>query len=88
MTFFGPLVNGLSPSDLALLYAAWTAVYPVVWLEDRDRARNGVSSFPVHVRDACTSALSFSLLRGQPADEPFDDEARNTKSKLNLLGPP
>ena len=81
--FLWPVIDRLSPNDPALLYAAWTAIYPVVWLEDRDRARNSISSFPMDVRDACTSALIFSLLRGQPTDEPFDDDARNRRSKLS-----
>ena len=77
-----PAISGLSADDAALLYAAWITAYPVIWLEDRDRARNSVSQYPMEVRDACSSALIFSLLRGQPSEEPFDDEARNSRSRL------
>ena len=79
-----PTLSSLLDSDPALQYRAWTAAYPAVWLEDRDRARNEVASFPVNVRNDCTSALIFSLLRGQPQAEPFDHESRNMGSALTF----
>ena len=80
--YLWPVINGLSSDDPALTYTAWIAAYPAIWLEDRDRARNAVSAFPADVRDDCTTTLIFCLLRGEPTDEPFDDDARNIRSKL------
>ena len=80
-----PILSNLEGCDKALQYRTWAVAYPVVWLEDRDRARNAVVSFPANVRDDCTSALIFSILRGQPQGEPFDDDSPNMENIGNRL---
>ena len=77
-----PTLSSLSRRDASLVFEAWSNAYPVVWLEDRDRARNAVESFPQRVRNQCVSALCFSILRGQPPGEPFDDFSRNVKLRV------
>ena len=91
-SFFSEIVNqqiwstlsGMEGRDRALTHRAWVVAYPVVWLEDRDRARNAVETFPPAVRNECTSALSLALLRKQPLSEPFDDDSRNADTKVSL----
>ena len=56
---------------------------PAVWLEDRDRARKAIATFPLEARNECISALSFALLRKQPPGEPFDDDPHKTKASLS-----
>ena len=80
-----PTLSKLEVRDQALQYRAWTVAYPVVWLEDRDRARSAVASFSANVRNDCTSALINSILRGQPQGEPFDDDSPNIGNMGNRL---
>ena len=67
-----PALSNLSGKDCAVAYGAWYIAYPAVWLDDRDRARDGISHFPASVRDDCTNALSRALLEKQPPGEAFD----------------
>ena len=67
-----PALSNLSGKDCAAAYGAWCFAYPAVWLDDRDRARDGISHFPASVRDDCTNALSRALLQKQPPGEAFD----------------
>ena len=67
-----PALSSLSGKDCAAAYGAWCYAYPAVWLDDRDRARDGISHFPASVRDDCTNALSRALLQKQPPGEAFD----------------
>ena len=67
-----PALNDLNVRDHATVYKAWRVAYPVVWLDDRDRARAAIANFPSEARNECTSALIFSLLNRQPFGEPFD----------------
>ena len=78
-----PALANLSGKDCATAYQAWRYAYPAVWLDDRDRARSGISAFPASVQADCTSALSFALLRKQPPGEPFDD-TNSTASRLTF----
>ena len=78
-----PTLTNLTGNDRTLLYNAWRNAYPSIWLEDRDRARNSIGELPSEVRDDCTSALSYALLRKQPPGEPFDDESYSTKTLLS-----
>lgn len=78
-----PELSKLTGKDHAPTHWAWTKAYPVVWLEDRDRARRGIATFPPEVRNECISALSLALLRKQPPGEPFDDDSHKTKFPLN-----
>ena len=75
-----PMLSGLKDKDQAPAHWAWIKAYPAVWLEDRDRARKAIETFPPLVRNECVSALSFALLRKQPPGEPFDDNPRGTKT--------
>ena len=79
-----PMLSSLTGEDRALAHWAWTKAYPAVWLEDRDRARRAIETFPRVVRNECVSALSFALLRKQPPGEPFDDDPRNTNTSETL----
>ena len=67
-----PALAELGGTDDATVYQAWRQAYPAVWLDDRDRARNGIAAFPDSVRGDCTYALSSALLRKQPPGEPYD----------------
>ena len=75
-----PALNDLSDSDWQATYKAWREAYPVVWLNDRDRARDVVSKFPSQVRNECVSALVYALLNRQPVGEPFDRAGTSTIS--------
>ena len=70
--------------DRALLYEAWIKAYPAVWIDDRDRARRAIESFPSVVRNKCISVLSFALMRKQPPGEPSDDDPHNTNTRESL----
>ena len=79
-----PILSGLTGKDRALAHGAWIKAYPAVWLEDRDRARKAIETFPPVVRNECVFALSFALLRKQPPGEPFDDDPRSTNTNEAL----
>ena len=40
-----PSLSSLSKVDRSTVYRAWREAYPVVWLDDRDRARESCSGF-------------------------------------------
>ena len=80
-----PAIARIPVHDVSLLHEAWTSAYYVVWLEDRDRARNAVKLFPVDVKNACISVLCLALLRGQPSDEPYEGSFWDTKFSLDFL---
>lgn len=76
-----PTLNGLTRADAATLYDSWISAFPVVWLENRDRAREAVRHFPDGVTNHCISSLCMALLRKQPPGEPFDSDYKNQKKK-------
>ena len=78
-----PVLSSLTGKDHALTHWAWSKAYPAVWLEDRDRARKAIATFPLEARNECISALSFALLRKQPPGEPFDDDPHKAKASLS-----
>ncbi len=71
-----PSLEALSHRDHSTVHQSWREAYPVVWLDDRDRARNAVRDFPDEVRNACTSTIIYALLTQQPYGEPFEQSAR------------
>jgi len=74
-----PTLNALSNGDLSTVYKMWERVYPVLWLQNRDRARDGIAEFPDWVRERCNESLCYTILRRQPLADPFDDRARNRR---------
>ena len=78
-----PALDSVAPNDRDLEYRAWANAYGVVWLENRDRARLGVETFPSVIRDTCVSNLCFSLLRKQPPGEPFDGRGKKSAAVLD-----
>ena len=78
-TYLWPVLNGLASSDLSTKYSMWEEVYPVLWLQNRDRAREGIEEFPEWVRERCNASLCYTILRRQPIADPFDDSARNRR---------
>ena len=70
-----PSLDALSHRDRSTVHQSWREAYPVVWLDDRDRARNAVRDFPAEAKNACTSAIIYALLNQQPYGEPFEDSA-------------
>ena len=79
-----PMLSRLTGKDHALSHGAWIKAYPVVWLEDRDRARKAIKAFPAAVRNECVSALSSALLNKQPPGEPFDNDPHNINTSEPL----
>ena len=77
--YLWPVLNGLAHSDLAMTFSMWEEVYPVLWLQNRDRAREGIEGFPAWVRERCNASLCYTILRRQPIADPFDDRARNRR---------
>ena len=77
--YLWPVLNGLASSDLSTTYSMWEEVYPVLWLQNRDRAREGIKEFPGWVRERCIASLCYTILRRQPIADPFDDRARNRR---------
>ncbi|MDE2826803.1 MAG: hypothetical protein OXL40_05765 [Bacteroidota bacterium] len=77
--YLWPVLNGLASSDLSTTYSMWEEVYPVLWLQNRDRAREGIKEFPGWVRERCNASLCYTILRRQPIADPFDDRARNRR---------
>ena len=69
-------LDGLRTGDQELLFLAWIDAYRVVWLENRDRARNAVAEFPKTVRYSCVQDLCWALLYKLPPGEPFDGRGR------------
>ena len=67
-----PTLLSTTEVDHGTTFSMWCAAYPAIWLEDRDRARKGISGFPMSVRNHCTSSLCVALLNKQPSGEPFD----------------
>ena len=78
-----PVLTDLEGKDPRTQHQSWRNAYPVVWLEDRVRARHATQGFPESVRNACASAACFSLLRAQPPGEPFDDDAKKRKANFD-----
>lgn len=79
-----PTLSNLNSRDRALTHRAWVVAYPTLWIENRDRARDAVATFPSAVRNECTFALIFTLLRKQPLGEPFDHDSHNAETKVSL----
>ena len=77
--YLWPVLNGLGSSDLSTTYGMWEEVYPVLWLQNRDRAREGIEEFPEWVRERCNASLCYTILRRQPIADPFDDRVRNRR---------
>ena len=77
-----PLLSAIGIGDPSCVYSCWREAYPVVWIDDRDRARSGIAEFPVAWRNACTSALCFALLNRQPVGEPFETSGGKGPSML------
>ena len=88
--YFAAVVNediwstlaGLASRDESYAFIAWAEAYAVVWLENRDRARDAVTEFPRSQRNHCIWTLCFALLHKQPVGEPFD---RNSKQSNVVL---
>ena len=78
-----PVLSSLDGQDQRIRYRCWRNGYPVVWLEDSERARHATSSFPESARNECTVAVCFALLRAQPPGEPFDDDSRKGKANFD-----
>ena len=68
----------LEQGDRELLYRSWMNAYGVIWLENRDRARNAIAEFPTSVRIPAVYNLCFAILHKMPAGEPFDGRGKNT----------
>ena len=89
-THFSTIVNDyiwtdldkLCDGDQELLFISWLDAYGVVWLENRDRARNAVSEFPEDVRHSCVENLCFQLLYKVASGEPVDARGKNQSSNL------
>ena len=82
--YIWPILSSLSDgNDYLVRDSAWRSAYPVVWLEDRDRARNGIREFSSATRNECTAALCYALLRSQPPGEPFDDDSGKKRSRFD-----
>lgn len=77
--YIRPILNSLPKTDPSTTYSNWVDVYPVVWLLNRDWAREGIATFPNWVRERCYASLCYTILRRQPISEPFDDRARNRR---------
>lgn len=77
--YLWPVLNGLASSDLSTTFIMWEEVYPVLWLQNRDRAREGIEEFPDWFRERCNASLCYTILRRQPIADPFDDRARNKR---------
>lgn len=77
--YLWPVLNSLASSDLSTKYRMWEEVYPVLWLQNRDRAREGINKFPRWVQERCNASLCYTILRRQPIADPFDDRARNRR---------
>ena len=75
-----PSLDALSQGDCSTVYQSWREAYPVVWLDDRDRARKAVADFPSEARNECTSAIIYALLNQQPYGEPFENSGRTRVS--------
>ena len=67
-----PTLKSLNINDHISVYTAWREAYPVLWLDDRDRARNSIKHFPSESQDDCISSIIYSILNRQPYGEPFD----------------
>jgi len=78
-----PALDAVAPGDHALMYRAWSHAYGVVWLENRDRARDAIRTYPRVVRNGCISNLCLSLLRKQPLGEPFDNRRNKSSAVLD-----
>ncbi len=76
-------LDGLSDGDRELQFMAWIVSYGVVWLENRDRARDGIKDFPISVRHSCVHDLCCAVLYHLPAGEPLDGRGRNTAVNLS-----
>ena len=81
--YLWPILNGLTGDDHKVIFRSWRNGYPVIWLEDPERARNATADFPESVRNECTATLCFALLRTQPPGEPFDDDSINKRSRFS-----
>ena len=75
-------LDQLKDKDKELLYRAWVSAYGVIWLENRDRARDALATFPKSVRNPAIQNLCFALLHKLPSGEPFDGRG---KKKLPTL---
>ena len=75
-------LDELKDGDQELLFTSWIDAYGVVWLDNRDRARNGISAFPDSVRHSCVQNLACSLLYKLPSGEPLDGRGKNPPSSL------
>ena len=75
-------LDSLADGDQELLFTSWIDAYGVVWLENRDRARSTISSFPESVRHSCVRNLCFSLLYRLPPGEPVDGRGKSPSSSL------
>ena len=78
-----PELVDLNGSDKELLYNAWVNAYGVIWLEDRDRAREAIAQFPQRVRYPSVRNLCLALLYKLPVGEPFDGRGKPTLAPLS-----
>lgn len=79
-----PNIGELNSCDLSSIYLAWEFAYPVVWLENRDRARAAIEQFPRQQVNDCIWALCFALLHKQPIGEPLDGRSKRSTTVLSF----
>ena len=77
-----PNLDRLNSSNQSGTFIAWESAYPVVWLEDHDRARAAIENFPRQEINHCVWALCFALLYKQPVGEPLDSWSKRTAAVL------
>ena len=76
-------LDGMMEGDKELLYRAWVNAYGVVWLENRDRARDAVAAHPSSVRYPAVRNFCFALLYKLPPGEPYDGRGKKRPAILN-----
>ena len=73
----------LEQGDRELQFRAWVNAYGVMWLENRDRARNAIAGFPPSVRIPAAYDLCFAILHKIPPGEPFDGRGKKTATVID-----
>ena len=83
-TYIWRELDDLVDGDRELRFRAWVNAYGVVWLENRDRARDAVAAYPKSVRYPSVRNLCFALLYKQPSGEPLDGRGKKRPAILNF----
>ena len=72
-------LNRFDSSEKSLVYDSWCNAYPVIWLENRDFARDKLNLLPSDIQNQCISNLIQTILRKQPIGEPFEGGWKSEK---------